>query len=99
MTAARAMSERELQENVIAMAQLLGWRVQFTWSSVHSPAGWPDLFMVRVDRALAAELKTERGKVTTAQREWLDRLAAVGVETAIWRPSDWLSGQIEEVLR
>jgi hypothetical protein len=45
-------------------------------------------------------IKSDRGKVSEAQRDWLDALQAVpGVETFVWYPSDWLSGRVEEVLR
>jgi VRR-NUC domain-containing protein len=46
-----------------------------------------DLTLVR-DRVVWVELKTETGKVSAAQREWLDALKAAGAEAYIWRPSD-----------
>ena len=41
----------------------------------------------RHPRVVFAELKRETGKLTPAQTEWLDDLAAAGVETYLWRPS------------
>ena len=103
MTTARevldaAMSEAELQASVLALARLRGWKAYHTWSSVHSTAGFPDLFLVRGPRALAIELKREDKWLTVAQREWLDALEAAGIETYWWRPSDLSSGLVEAVL-
>lgn len=86
-----ATSERDFAQLVADTARLNGWRVYRTWSSKHSPAGFPDLCMARDDgRLLFAELKRESGKPTAAQRDWLAALATVaGVEVWLWRPSDW----------
>lgn len=40
-------------------------------------------------RALAAELKSEKGKLTEEQRAWLEALNAAGIEVRVWRPSQW----------
>lgn len=68
--------------------------------------GFPDIFAVRIDprrgtaRALAIELKSEKGRVSKEQDEWLLALEQVeGVEQYCLRPSDWFSGAIEEILR
>lgn len=82
------MSEREWQAQVVDAARLLGWRVYHTHDSRRSEPGWPDLALVR-DRLVMAELKTENGRVSEAQSDWLDALRAAGVETYLWRPSDW----------
>lgn len=61
--------------------------------------GWPDLFLVRDDTLIVAELKSERGRVTDDQRRWLERFKAVRrvVVAPVWRPSMWR--QIEQVLK
>lgn len=89
--------ERDFQKAVVALARVLGWRIHVVWSSVHSPSGWPDLFLVRKGRIVAAELKSARGKVSIVQQQWLDDLAACGIATFVWRPSDWPA--ITEVLK
>jgi hypothetical protein len=49
-------------------------------------------------RLILAELKTDRGKVTPHQAEWLELLGACpGVETYLWRPADF--DTIAEVLK
>ena len=95
-----SISERELQTHVVAMAKALGWAVFHPWTSVHSSAGWPDLFMCREGHALAVELKSETGKVAWQQAAWLNDLQQVsGIEVAIWRPADLMSGEVERALR
>lgn len=67
----------------------MGWMVYWTWNSLHSPAGFPDLVLVGPGwgRTIFAELKTERGTVSAAQREWLRALSRKN-EVFIWWPSD-----------
>lgn len=92
-----AVSEREFQRQVIALARLLGWRVYHTWNSIHSAGGFPDLVLVKDRKIIFAELKSEKGQLTPAQREWIDALSECeGVEAFVWRPSSW--AQIEKVL-
>jgi hypothetical protein len=83
-----SLTERQWQAQVVDAARLLGWRVYHTHDSRRSEPGWPDLALVR-DRLIMAELKTDRGRVSLAQREWLDALRAADVETYLWRPADW----------
>lgn len=79
-------------------AWLVGWRDYCHWISVRSPAGYPDLTLVRPPRVVFAELKSEKGRVSAAQEETLALLGdCPGVETYLWRPSDW--DALMEVLR
>src|SRR3712207_848242 len=90
MTAAQALAasitERDFQAQVVQFARLCGWRCYHTHDSRRSEPGFPDLILARPPRLLAVELKTNRGKVTDAQAEWLETLAACGVTTAVVRP-------------
>lgn len=100
---ARAMSERELSDHVVAWARWRRWLVYRTHDSRHSPAGFPDLTLVRlgsqVGRLVFVELKSERGRVRAAQAEWIEHLDCVpGVEVYLWTPASWLSGEVERVL-
>lgn len=96
---ARAMSERQLQDHVVALARALGWRVFHPYDSRRSEPGFPDMILVR-DRLLAVELKRETGRLTRAQEAWLAAFRATEVvEVYVWRPADWLDGTIEAVLR
>lgn len=74
------------------------WKAYHSYFSDRSEAGWPDLVLVR-ERIVYVELKTMKGAVTPAQREWHDALVFAGGETYVWRPCCWNSGEIERVLR
>ena len=94
---AELLSEKEFQAQVRAVAQCLGWTVFCTWNSRHSPAGEPDLRMVRSPRVIFAKLKSAKGRITPKQREALAMLKECpGIECYLWRPSNW--DEIEEVL-
>jgi hypothetical protein len=102
------MTEAELQDAVIEMAHLFGWRVAHfrparTANGWRTPvaadgAGWPDLTLVR-ERIFFAELKSDRGTMHREQLDWLVALGKAGAEHHVWRPSEWNSGEIEAVLR
>ena len=94
------MTEKQFQEAVTAFARLTGWRVYHTRDSRGSEAGFPDLVMVRGPRIRFVELKSGRGHVTPEQDQWLALLEDVEyMEVGVWRPSDWMNGNIETCLR
>lgn len=87
------MTEKQFRQMIYDAARLLSYRVYFTWTSIHSPAGFPDLVLCKPrstgdGRVIFAELKTDKGKVTPAQQAWIDDLAAAGMEAVVWRPAD-----------
>ena len=99
-TLANAMTESELAENVRHLAKALNYMAYHTWRSDHSPAGFPDWVFVKEGRLLFVELKRQKGKITTHQRDWLDCLRECHlVEVYEWRPSEWINGTIEEILK
>jgi hypothetical protein len=83
-------TEKAFMADVIREAKRSGWRCYHTYSSKRSEAGFPDLILIRGKVLIAAELKTNTGKLTPAQDEWLQLFNGVtgcyGVE---WRPRDW----------
>ncbi|MDD5703631.1 MAG: VRR-NUC domain-containing protein [Dehalococcoidales bacterium] len=84
------LSEKEFQSHIEELARLNGWKYYHTWNSLHSPSGFPDLVMVRDKRQIFAELKSEKGKLTEYQLEWLKALQEVpSNEVFVWRPSNW----------
>lgn len=115
--AARAMTEAQLLDAVRRLALALGWLPYHTHDSRRSEPGFPDLVLVhpRAGRLIFAELKTEAGKVSGAQEDWLTALTAVAeniaralpvgtpgppaVDVHVWRPTDLLGGTVERVLR
>lgn len=99
----REIPETAFRQQVLTHAGLMRWRCYFTWTSVHSIGGYPDLSMVRGDRHVYAELKRYGVRSTLAkpnptvkQRQWLCDLARAGHEVFLWDPSCW--PQIEEIL-
>ncbi len=93
-----ALTEKEFLRQVSELARLYRWRVYHPWLSIHSERGWPDVALVRPPRLVLAELKTDKGKTTPHQDEWLALLGACpGVETYLWRPLDF--DTIASVLR
>lgn len=84
------ITEKEFQRQVLDLAGILGWSVYHPMLSKWSERGWPDLALIRPPRLVFAELKRENGKTTEHQDRWLDMLRACpGVETFLWRPSDF----------
>ena len=96
----RDVKEYEFHVAVNEYARSCGWKVVYftrsaakgadgNWRGI-APKGWCDSFMAHPvqRRLLAAEMKSETGRVRPEQQEWLDVLAAAGAETAIWRPRD-----------
>ena len=85
------MTERELAQSIIHAARECGWLVARTWLSKFSPAGEPDLRMVKEFDGeaimLMAELKSTKWHISPAQTEWLRLLGRVkGIRTFVWRP-------------
>jgi hypothetical protein len=91
------LSEKAWQAMVVQLAALTGWRTFHPYDSRRSAAGWLDLVLVRGPDLVFAELKTDRGRVTSAQAEWIDALRAAGQEVVVWRPADWPT--VEQRLR
>ena len=97
-----SMTEGQLQDCVVELARTLGYLVYHTYDSRRSAEGFPDLVMVleETGRLLFVELKSTKGRISAAQQFWLAALSlAKGHEVHVWRPRDWHSGRIEEVLR
>lgn len=46
-----------------------------------------------------AECKRQGERPTPDQIAWLEVLDEAGAEVYVWRPADWLSGEIERVLQ
>jgi hypothetical protein len=95
-----AMTEAEFTDAVLEYAKITGWR------SIHlRPAktekgcrtavqgdgkGFPDLLLIRGDRLVIAELKSDTGRPPKGeQMEWLRAFHAVTPAVYTWRPSDW----------
>lgn len=96
------VSEADFQRAVLDLAILCRWRVvhyrpalrAIQWhgqtkrysTPLQGHPGAPDLILARDGRVILAELKSQRGRVSEAQRMWL---SALGSHARLWRPSDW----------
>lgn len=103
---ARGMSEATLQINILGFAvESLGYLAYHTYDSRRSQPGFPDLVLVhsRQQRLIFAELKKETGRQSNEQKLWEGHLrvirSAVPLEFYLWRPTDWLSGRIGQILQ
>jgi hypothetical protein len=91
----RQQSEAAFQRQVLDLAAARGWHAYFTKNSKGSPAGFPDLVLVR-DRVIFAELKTLNGRVRPEQHKWLEALRSAGAEVYLWRAAH--AREIDRVL-
>lgn len=71
------LDEQQWQAQVVGLATFYGWRIYHTHDSRRSPAGFPDLVMVRGPELIFAELKGPRTRVTKEQEDWLAELSVV----------------------
>ncbi len=83
------MTEAELQSLITDAATAYGWIWHHETDSRRSPAGFPDLVMVRGRHVLFMELKSERGRLSVEQLGWTTALERVDtIATAVVRPAD-----------
>lgn len=89
MTTHLAMSEADLQDAVIDLARLLGYRVahfrparvgtgdnqRWVTPVAADGKGFPDLVLVGRGRVVFAELKSADGRLAPDQKGWLDAIA------------------------
>jgi hypothetical protein len=91
------MTEEQLHESVMDLCRLFGLYTYHTRDSRGSSRGYPDLVIVGTS-ILYAELKTDRGRLTVDQVAWQRAILAADGRWALWRPADWHSGEIRQVL-
>ena len=86
-----ALDEKEFTRLVVGsrsnpgVARTFGWRCYHTLRSKGSEPGFPDWTLAR-DRVVFLEMKTESGKVSEAQADWLAALNNAFVEAYVVRP-------------
>jgi len=87
------LTEKEWSDQLVGtagkpgLARTLGWGPCYhTLRSKGSASGFPDWVLVR-ERVVYLELKTETGKVSEAQTEWIRVLYEADAEVWVVRPS------------
>ena len=93
----KSVSEKDLQNAIMEYLGYNGWlRAHFrpaktqagNWiTAMQGDTGYPDVTAVKGHRLVFAELKTEKGKITATQEQWLDALALAHREVYVVRPS------------
>lgn len=102
VTDAPITSEREWMRTIGDALDYNGWRYihhrparrkSGKWTTPtegNSAKGFPDLVCVRPPRVLWIEVKTDRGRPTPEQTDWIDTLVASGQEAYVLHfPRDW----------
>ena len=90
-------TERDFQKQVVDLAGIHGWNVYSIPDSRYATlAGFPDLTLWRGEKLFFAELKTDKGKVTTIQEFVHQQLRHAHQVVVVWRPKDWT--EIEKTL-
>ncbi len=113
------ISEADLQNAVIELAMVRGWKVchfrpaqnsSGRWATpIQGHPGFPDMVLARKGVVMFVELKSDAGKLTRDQQEWLEALGnptysswrytgSLDTKSMVWRPADWTSGRISKVL-
>lgn len=84
----RKLPEAELQEQLRELCRARGLLHYHTHDSRRSEAGFPDSVVCGPGGVAFFELKREDGRVSAAQRVWIEGLRASGQLAAVIRPSD-----------
>jgi len=92
-------TEAQFQSAVRQLAVTLGWQVFSQRYALGADKGWPDIFAVRRQRAVALELKGPKGTYTAEQDAWLMALNKAGVESYLFTDREESWRRIEELLR
>lgn len=83
------MTEAELLDTLRQAARMSGWLTYHALRSEASEPGFPDLVAVRDGRLLLWELKSDTGRLTSEQKQWLAELQHVTrLDVNIVRPDD-----------
>ena len=92
--------EKDFQRQIIDLAHLYGWRIAHFRPALRQSggystpvgadgAGWPDLTLVKGEKLIFAEIKSDAGKTSPNQDIWLLALKLTGAEVYVWKPENW----------
>lgn len=98
------ITEADWQATVVDLAHHLGWlvahfrpaRTRDGWATpvAYDGKGFPDLVLARNGQVRIIELKTDTGRLTSRQHDWIYEL---GDHAHVIRPADWT--ELQELLR
>ncbi len=89
----------QLKQRIIELARYRGFEfIYHTWNSIHSPAGFPDLLLLRSGRLVVIELKIRPDNLRAEQYEWLIAFRGITDFVFVWDDSDEDFEEIKAVL-
>ncbi len=93
------VTHADFQWQIVKVARLKGWKVQYWWRTFKSPKGFLDLVLVRpakldklkhVDRIIFSELKIPPDTLSDEQKEWIEVWSQIkSVEVYLWTPENF----------
>jgi hypothetical protein len=102
------ITESELQYAILDLAKRLNLLAHHCrpapirtgkWiTPIQGNAGFVDLVIAGPGGVIFAELKGDTTQPTDTQMRWLGTLEAAGAEAYLWRPKDWVAGDIAAAL-
>ncbi len=93
------MSEKLFQQQVIDLAKRKGFEFLYhTWRSDHSPAGFPDLILLKCGRMIVIELKVGKNNLSPEQYFWLLEFTKVTKNVFVFWDTDEDWEEIKELL-
>ena len=89
------VTEKQFHQQIVQAAHLCGWMLYHTYDSRRSEAGYPDDTLVHPVSGdfFLIEEKTEKGRLSPAQKRWIAALEASHIEVHVYRPH-----QIDEII-
>lgn len=92
------ISHKAFLQQVVELARFAGYELIYhTWDSRNSPAGYPDLMLLKDRILIVAELKIPPDNLSPEQYFWLLEFSDVpGVDVYVWWPEDW--AEIKQVI-
>lgn len=98
------MTGKELQANIIELANILGYRVAH-FRAARTKHGWatpvgadgrgfPDLVLIGRGQSLYREIKGDGDRLRAEQVQWGAVLQQNGADWAVWTPRSWVDGTV-----
>jgi len=92
--------EERFQQRIIELARYKGFdSIYHTHDSRHSPAGFPDLLLLKDQRMIVAELKAGKNNLSAEQYFWLLAFTKITEDVYVWWDNDDDWNEILEVIR
>lgn len=100
--------EDKFLKQILEYAKIRGWRSahfrpgmmangRWITAGLGQTKGFPDIILVRSDRLIFAEVKTDAGEMSDTQLDWMESLSQTRLcECYLWTPSRWQ--RIQEIL-